>query len=456
MMKFLLNDTIIETGKASGTILLDFIRKNQALTGTKIGCREGDCGACTVLVGELNGDEIQYKTVTSCLTPLGNVAGKHVVTIEGLNGDDLTPVQRELVENNGTQCGFCTPGIVVSMTGHALSNHTHDLPHAKKALAGNICRCTGYKSIEKSADKVMQQLVNKPIKKGTQWLVANHFVPAYFLCAPEKLKKIADSTVKQPKTGTIVSGGTDLYVQRGDQMEDTRVRLFSRNTDQKNITIDKGICTIGAGTTITEWLDNKQLQALFPALGKYGQLISSTQIRNMATIAGNFVNASPIGDLSIIFLALKASVTLKNNQGKQRKVALKDFFKSYKNIDLRKTEFIENISFNIPPKGSQFFFEKVSKRTHLDIAGINTAISLRIQDELIEDIYISAGGVSPVPLVLTATCDFLKGKKRTVKNINAAMDIIQHEISPISDIRGSAAYKSELLQRIIHWTILNS
>ena len=161
MVEFILNNKKIKKGKPSGSLLLDFVRYDKSLTGTKIGCREGDCGACTVLIGDLIDGQMNYKQVTSCLTPLGNVQGKHVVTVEGLNMEDLSPVQKFMVNESGTQCGFCTVGFVVSLTGFCLSNSEPSYKDAIAAIDGNICRCTGYKSIERAAKHITGSLTGK-------------------------------------------------------------------------------------------------------------------------------------------------------------------------------------------------------------------------------------------------------------------------------------------------------
>ena len=180
MLSFILNDKLVNTALPSGTILLDFIRYHKTLMGTKIGCREGDCGACTVLVGELRDGRMHYESMTSCLTPLGNAIGKHIVTIEGLNGESLTPVQEAIVEEGGTQCGFCTVGFAVSLHGYCLSEKPATYDNAIAAIDGNICRCTGYKSLERAAERISLLLAQKDDKQPVAWLVEGGFLPAYF------------------------------------------------------------------------------------------------------------------------------------------------------------------------------------------------------------------------------------------------------------------------------------
>ena len=185
MTEFILNNTVIKTDVSNGITLLDFIREHQHLKGTKIGCREGDCGACTVLVGTLSADNtLQYQSITSCISPLGNAHGKHIVSIEGINiPKSLTFPQQAMADNFATQCGFCTPGFVVSMTGFALQQNKAS--SCNDAISGNICRCTGYKSIEKAGFDIEEKLVAKNQNNQIGWLITNEFIPDYFKNIPE-------------------------------------------------------------------------------------------------------------------------------------------------------------------------------------------------------------------------------------------------------------------------------
>ena len=215
----------------------------------------------------------------------------------------------------------------------------------------------------------------------------------------------------------------------------------------QGIKFENGQCHIGAAVTVTAFAESKLIQDFFSDLKKYIKLISSTPIRNMATMAGNLVNASPIGDMSIFFLALDSDIVL-NKNGTSRTIKLKDFYKGYKQIDKAADEIIEKIIFT-PPQKNIFSFEKVSKRTHLDIASVNSACQLQMSDDgVIEDIHLSAGGVAPFPKYLTETISFLKGKMINAENLKAAIEIMNAEIAPISDARGTADYKRLLLRQL--------
>lgn len=446
MITFILNNKLIQTEAHPGTTLLDFIRYGENLPGTKIGCREGDCGACTVLEGTYSNNKVHYKSIVSCLTPLGNTQGKHIVTIEGVNMKELSPVQNAMVENSGTQCGFCTPGFVMSLTGHSLSEEQSTHEKAIAAISGNICRCTGYKSIEKAAESISELLKVKDISDPVKWLVENSFLPEYFLEIGDKLKQIKNK-YESIENSKIIGGGTDLMVQKPEEIAETNINLFYQRNDLKEIKEDKDSIIIGSACNAAEIMKSGIMQKYFPDIQTHFKLISSEPIRNMGTIAGNFVNASPIGDLSIYFLALNANINLKEAKN-TRKIPLKNFFLDYKKLNLNKEEYIESIVIPIPEKEYKFNFEKVSKRTHLDIASVNSAIYVKLNADLIEECSVTAGGVSPIPKYLNKTSEYLVGKKITNGTVLKASKLLQEEISPISDVRGTEDYKRLLARQL--------
>lgn len=445
MISFLLNRKKIVTQQKPGMTLLDFIRYDQHLMGTKIGCREGDCGACTVLIGKLQDDTVKYISMTSCLTPLINVQGCHVVTVEGINGDTLTPVQESVLEEGGTQCGFCTVGFVMSMTGVCMKD---DIPSAEKIIAsidGNICRCTGYKSLERAAHRLADLLQTNEEEDKLKWLMREGFLPGYFTSVKEQLKELAVSV--EYNEGILTGGGTDLYVQKHESMVHAAIRPVLNNTSLKSIEEKGDEIIIGAAVTVEELKDNTLFNSLFPGLQKHLKLVSSTPIRNMATLAGNFVNASPIGDMTIFFLALNAALTL-NHNGNKRTVLLKDFYKGYKTLDKKEGELVEAVSIQKPGDDFHFSFEKVSKRTHLDIASVNTAVSFNLKENILSDVHVSMGGVFAFPKYLSETAAFMNGKPLNDDIIQEALALVQKEIAPISDARGTKEYKRLLAQQL--------
>jgi xanthine dehydrogenase small subunit len=453
LIRFILNEKEVATGLPAGMTLLDFIRYHQHLMGTKIGCREGDCGACTILVGEINDGELAYRSMTSCLVPLGNVQGKHIVTIEGINfPDSLNPLQQAMADEGATQCGFCTPGFVVSLAGFCLSNNKEATKeNAVACVDGNICRCTGYKSIERAAGKVAEIMSKRNGEETARFVTQNKILPEYFTSIKARLLNLLNGQASLPvdiASSLVVGGGTDLYVQKHDEMTHADIQFVFNNSALKGITKDGNKCIMGPSVTVTDLAESSIINDYFPAFHRYAKLISSTPIRNMATIAGNFINASPIGDFTIFFLALDAQLTLRNGDNK-RELPLRKLYKGYKQLDKTPEEYIESIWFNLPGRNSYFNFEKVSKRTNLDIASVNSAICLQINNEIIENAGLSAGGVGPVPMYLQKTSEYLNGKKITEELIEEAIEIIQTEISPISDARGTKEYKSRLLGQLI-------
>lgn len=457
MITFILNNNLIKTDKNAGMALIDFIRNEENFHGTKIGCREGDCGACTVLEGVLKNGEVIYRSIVSCLTPLANVHGKHIVTIEGINSEDgtLSPVQQAIVDNAATQCGFCTPGFVMSFTGHCMSKQKSTVEDAIASVAGNICRCTGYQSIKKAAQAISDSMQNKDICRPVEWMVSKGYLPPYFVQIPKMLASI-EPFQESSNQGAVIAGGTDLMVRSADALSDAVIIPVSQKPSFSGIRIENRKCIIGSTTTVAELRNSAVIHDILPGIQKQLALVSSMQIQNTATIAGNIVNASPIGGLSIIMLALNANISI-INANEHRTLPLREFFLGYKQIDLKQGDLIESFDFAIPNGQYLFNFEKVSKRIHLDIASINSAMLVTYNNNRITDCSISAGGVAPIPFYLKNTSAYFIGKTISDETIAQANLILQSEIQPIADIRGSVEYKRQLIQNIItaHFNRLN-
>jgi xanthine dehydrogenase small subunit len=447
MVTFILNKEQVSTAKPSGSSLLDFIRYDMGLTGTKTGCREGDCGACTVLAGTLTGNLVTYRSAVSCLMPLANAHGKHIVTIEGINTGHLSHIQHAMVSNGAIQCGFCTPGIVMSLVAESAAGRKTTRESAIAATSGNICRCTGYNSIRRVAEAITEALAEKDAADPVKWLVTRKQLPEYFLTIPERLS-VLPALAESHESGVRICGGTDLMVQRADELAESDIFPLQHRIDFRGIKVEAGRCVIGASVTITEAGESEALKEYIPDISSYIRLVASEPVRNMATIAGNIVNASPIGDMSIMLLALNADVTIEGT-GNSRTLPLRELFLEYKKLDLSPDEFIRCVSFAYHPEPALFSFEKVSRRTHLDIASVNSALLVRMEGDTVAECHLSAGGVSPVPLYLTKTCAFLTGRPVSTEIMMQADRIMQEEISPISDVRGSAEYKRLLLRQLL-------
>ncbi len=450
---FVLNTEMVTLDVPTGRPLLDAIRVDADLKGTKHACREGDCGSCVVLVGEPTFGTVRYRAMTSCLIPVAAAAGCHVITVEGLDPGRIGPLQQPFVDEGASQCGFCTPGFLVSLAGHLLNCATWDVEPAFNSLAGNICRCTGYASIQRATARVLD-LVRERIaidEPRFAALVREGYLPAALRDA-RALALDLETAADGAGGDRPVAGGTDLYVQRPGDFSFADVTLV--RTRRAGIRIE-GDEIVLAGTATAE--DMKQSPELASELGGMARpmdLMGSLPIRERATIAGNFVNASPIGDMTAIFMALDAELELIGDGGRRR-LPLRSFYLGYKSLDLRPGELVESIRIRRRP-GLLFNFEKVSKRTHLDIASVNSAAALRLENGVIVSAGLSAGGVAPVPLALVATEALLIGRAPDAETARTAARCAADEATPIDDVRGSADYKRLLLRQLVlaHFQVL--
>lgn len=461
---FWINDEKITTDAPAGLLILDYLRKERYLTGTKEGCKEGDCGACSVLVGELVDGQLLYRPVTSCLLPLGEMHGRHIVSIEGLNlKNHLNPVQQTMVDRCGSQCGFCTPGFIISMSWYLLTaSEEPSLKGFQRAFSGNLCRCTGYISINRASQDLVDQF-GPGGKHHHIWQAQNRInamadaglLPAYFKHIPARLADIAPLD-ESPLDGTreaqfFVAGGTDLYVQQGEHLPRTKVKILNRHPEMKGVTRDDnaGLFRIGALTTFEEFGQHPEIRRIMPRAEHYLYLIASLPLRLRASLSGNIINASPIGDLSNLLLAIDSTLIFATDEG-SRAVPMKDFYKGYKTYDKHPHEIMTEIHFPIPDEHTKIHFEKVSKRKCLDIATCNSGARLKISpDGIIQYASLTAGGVAPTPLWLKATGEFLQHTPLNHDTLLQALRIAQSEISPISDVRGSADYKRLLINQLI-------
>ena len=333
----LLNDRPVALERGDVGLVLAWLRGARALTGTKEGCGEGECGACSVLLGEPEGgDRLRYRAVASCLLPVAELAGRHLVTIEGLDPPDgLTPVQQALVDAGAPQCGFCFPGIVVALTGFLLGSEDLSPGAAITALDGNICRCTGYASIRRAVARLCAEAARRlgPPPERLPQLVAWGVVPGWFTDAAARLRSASGAAAPvaaNDAAATVVAGGTDLVVQRPDLLDQPALTLLSRRPGLTDIGRDGEHLVVGGGVTIADLGDHPLFRQLVPAAPAIVARFASTLIRNRATVAGNLVNASPIGDLTVLLLALDAGVVLVGGPDGSRVVPLADFYRGYK------------------------------------------------------------------------------------------------------------------------------
>jgi xanthine dehydrogenase small subunit len=456
---FLLNDQLVETGLPPSMLVLDFLRRERGLYGTREGCKEGDCGACVVLVGGYEETGLVYRTETSCLIPLGELDGRHLVTIEGLNhADGLSPVQEAIVAEGGSQCGFCTAGIAVSMTHAAMTCRgalgERDL---RRALGGHLCRCTGYVSLLRAGRRLAALWDGDGAGPGSDLephlpdLVHRRLLPDYFTEVPRRLRDLRNETAAPQsggEAGVAMGGGTDLYVQRGEELPDIPVRLLRRRRVAGRARRVNGHLELDAGMTFEELAGSEVVRELVPDLEDYMDLIASPQIRSRATLAGNVVNASPIGDMTILLLALGTEAIL-SSAGGERSLPLMDFYLGYKELAWEPGEQVAQFRIPAPGVGTRVHFEKVSKRKHLDIASVNTAIRLEMEGATMVRCGLAVGGVAPVPLYCRETSRCLEGRAVSPDTLSNALQALDRELAPISDVRGSADYKRILARRLV-------
>ncbi len=457
-LQFFLNDEFKDILIPANTTVLEYIRNGAGLTGTKLGCGEGDCGSCTIAVGELVDGEMVYKAVNSCILPVAKMHHKHIVTVEGISeGENLHPLQTAVLEYHATQCGFCTPGITMSLFGYLSAAQKPNEDEMRLALEGNLCRCTGYKSVKLAAGSGLEYFKDKDFEfpayfhevkrrllelSGEENHVSseNYFVPANRNRLIDYLKKNKD--VK------VISGGTDLFVLRnlrnvkyGKLLDVSGVKEF------KNIEINGQYISIGGSVTLSELLENVVLNEKFPLLAGAVKLMASKQIRNVATLAGNIANASPVADSVPVLLAADARLQLVSAEG-MREIHLKDFYIDYKKTALKENEIIEKILIPVDD-GYLYSFEKSSKRKAVDISTVNSALSLKVDNNTITDVKIAYGGIAAIPVRLAAVENFLKGKAMNEKVINDAAIKAQESVKPITDMRGSDIYRKTLVKNHI-------
>lgn len=454
-IRFILNgeDVVLSSVRPTET-LLDWLRLTKRLTGTKEGCAEGDCGACTVLVGRLLNGDLVYESVNACIRFAGSLNATHVVTVEHLaSNGKLHPVQQALVDHHGSQCGFCTPGIVMSLYGLWLTNERPSRAAIEKALQGNLCRCTGYEPIVQAAEAVAAlrpdavfdtlERERETIKARLAEMKTGQVIQIAgggdCLIVPPTCAALARVLAENPRA-TIVAGSTDVGLWVTKQMRELNPVVFINGIDElQDITETAGGLTIGAGVTYSAAFD--ALSAMVPALGPFFDRIGGQQVRNMGTIGGNIANGSPIGDTPPPLIALGATVTLRSYAG-TRTLPLEDFFIDYGKQDREVHEFIESIFVPRPAENTLFAVYKISKRRDEDISALCGAFSLTLHDGTVSAARICFGGMAGTPKRAAATEASLSGKPWTEGIVALAQKALDTDYQPLTDWRASAEYRS--------------
>tara|TARA_B100000700_G_C14984404_1_gene828045 strand:- start:53 stop:1489 length:1437 start_codon:yes stop_codon:yes gene_type:complete len=437
--------------------ILNYVRSNLKKTGTKEGCAEGGCGACTIVLGEIINNNIYYKSINSCITFLPVLNSKQLILIENLSSDNgkLHTVQNAMVNFHGSQCGFCTPGFVMSMFAMFKNNKKINNDLIKDSLSGNLCRCTGYRPIIDAAKslnnlsrldhfdknknitlKLLRKIKSKNIK------IVNKNKKYFAPCTIKDLKKI----LKNVKDAKYLSGGTDLSLEVTKNRKEIKNIIYLGAIKELNfIKVFNNEIEIGAATTLInfEKIIKKYYLDFYNILKRYG----SVQIRNVGTIAGNIATASPIGDTLPLLMSLGAKVILNGNNGKKT-IPINNLFTGYRKTKLKKGEFIFSIKIPIL-KDNIFKAYKISKRFDDDISSVCGSFNLEIYKNQIKKVKIAYGGMSEVPKRAIKTEKILVNSKFSEDIFTKATKKLEKDFSPIDDMRASKLYRIEIAKNLL-------
>jgi xanthine dehydrogenase small subunit len=454
-IRFLLNGEDVRLPEVGAQdTLLDFLRINRRLTGTKEGCAEGDCGACTVLVGRLAEDGLRYETVNACIRFLASLDGCHVVSIEHLRGADggLHPVQQAMVDAHGSQCGFCTPGIVMSLYALWMERPEPSDTEIETALQGNLCRCTGYEPIFKAAraaaalgDPAADPLAleRKDVTKRLEALADGVRVDVSRAgdraILPGNVADLADVLAVHPDA-TIIAGATDVGLWVTKMMKPITPAVFIGHLVELRRVVETGAnLRIGAGASYSE--AEAALGRVYPHLLPYWRRIAGWQVRNMGTVGGNIANGSPIGDTPPVFIALGAKLHLRSASG-VRELPLEKYFIDYGKQDLRAGEFVEAVELPLASTGVHHAAYKVTKRRDEDITAVAAGFAVTVRDGVIAEARIAYGGMAATPKRAANAEAALVGKPFAKESFEAAAMAVAEDFAPLSDWRASAEYRS--------------
>lgn len=464
MIRFLMDGEIqtIDTFDPTRTVL-EWLREDRRRVGTKEGCAEGDCGACTVVIGELVDSQVRYRAINACIYFLPMLDGKELITVESLGTPGTPhPVQTAMAEGNGTQCGFCTPGFVMSLFARYQNADTALPERVDDLLAGNLCRCTGYAPIQSAAQSVFESPMETDRFGGPETIAAlqsirpessvsavyadPNFETDRAYHAPQTESQLAELLSAHPDA-TLVAGATDvgLWITKQHRLLQTVISLDGVDT-LTTITHEKDGLRIGAMVRYSDaW---RVLQDLHPDLGELIRRLGSVQVRNSGTIGGNIANGSPIGDTPPPLIALGATLTLASAEG-QRTIDLEDFFIDYGQQDLRSGEYVQSVL--IPPlaTGTLFRTYKISKRFDQDISALCGAFALTIEDGNVSAARIAFGGMAATPKRAPASEAALTGASWTEETIEIAARALSDDYSPITDMRASATYRMKTAQNLL-------
>jgi xanthine dehydrogenase small subunit len=456
-IRFVFEDNIKEINNPDpNETILNLIRLKLKKTGTKEGCAEGGCGACTVVVGELKKDKIIYKAINSCIAFTTSLEGKHLLIVEDLIQKDgsLHPVQSAMINFHGSQCGFCTPGFIMSLFSMYKNETSYDKKTIEESISGNLCRCTGYRPIIDAAKSIKN---NKPdqFKKNEKKTInllkkirpknisINNKYKKYF--APRtinELKKI----LKKNKNAEFLSGGTDMSLVVTKQKKDIKNIIYLNSIDELNYIKEKDrYIEVGATTPLRKF--ELIIKKYYPDFNRILKRYGSVQIRNVATLAGNMATASPIGDSLPLLLSLDASIAIESFN-KKMMIPIKDFFIDYRKTRLKKGQFIRSIRIPLFKKNI-FKAYKISKRIDDDISSVCASFNLAIINKKIKSVKIAYGGMAATPKRAVYCEKMLLNSNFSDDIILKAQKSLEKDFQPIDDMRASKDYRVEIAKNLL-------
>jgi len=461
-VRFLLGHQPVELETVDPTLtVLEWLRRHAHRRGTKEGCAEGDCGACSVIVAEPDNGRLRYRAVNACIQFTATLDGCQLLTVEDLKGPDgtLHPVQQAMVENHGSQCGFCTPGFVMTL---AALHHEEPAPLSRQrindALAGNLCRCTGYGPIIEAARTmhatpgatthlttreaaVLAQL--DAWRDGASYVIGDGGRQFY---SPGSLDDLLRLAARHPEA-TILAGSTDvgLWVTKQHRLLDPVIWL-GRVPELARIDETDNALRIGAGVTYAQAF--ARIAALWPAAGELNRRLGSEQIRHAGTIGGNIANGSPIGDSPPWLIAAGATLHLASADDR-RSLPLEDFFVTYGQQDRRNGEIVEAVTVPKPTPDATLYCYKIAKRFDQDISAVCAGIQLHRDGDRISEARIAYGGMAATPKRAAHAEAALTGQPFTEAAFRRAMAALADDYQPISDMRASAAYRLKVAQNLL-------
>ena len=458
IIKFVYGNQIIQIQNPNpNETVLSYIRTKLRKTGTKEGCAEGGCGACTIVLGELKKGRIIYKAINACIAFIPTLAGKQLVLVENLVSDDgsLHPVQEAMVNYHGSQCGFCTPGFVMSLFAMYKNYSFFEDNVIKDSISGNLCRCTGYRPIidaAKSLNKIskfdffkknQQRFISLLKKIKHKNIVISNKNKKYF--APSNVNELI-KTLKQHPNSKLLSGGTDVSLVVTKERKDLDSLIYMNSIDELNyIRKNDNYIEVGATTPLIDF--ESFIKKYFPDFAQILKRYGSTQIRNVCTIAGNIATASPIGDTLPLLLSLDSQIIIKDKD-KTKILPLNGFFINYRKTKLKRGQFIHSIRIPLLLKNI-FKAYKISKRIDDDISSVCASFNVEFKNNKVKKIRIAYGGMANIPKRAINCEKILLNSSLSDNIINKAKKSLEKDFKPITDARASQKYRMEVAKNLL-------